>query len=242
MTEILLLGTFHFLESDMDFYTEASQLQLKSIAENIAKFNPDAIAVELAVHEQKAANESYQQLSLSDFEDYEKMKTNTLGMVTIYGGQYPITYNNEAIQIGYRVAKMLNKEQVYAIDDDALLNNDFKPSNKFMNILKEMQDLAASSNSNLNQMLQCYNSDEWTAKNHLLYIENNRINYDNNYIGSEFVSEWYRRNLKIFSNIQKLSEEHSKIFVLYGAGHLKILRDLILASDDMILVDAMSYL
>lgn len=50
MTEILLLGTFHFLESDMDFYTEASQLQLKSIAENIAKFNPDAIAVELVVH------------------------------------------------------------------------------------------------------------------------------------------------------------------------------------------------
>lgn len=241
MTEILLLGTFHFLESDMDFYTEASQLQLKSLAKNIAKFNSDAIAVELAVHEQKAANESYQQLSLSDFEDYEKMKTNTLGTVTIYGGQYPITYNNEAIQIGYRVAKMLNKEQVYAIDDDALLNNDFKPSNKFMNILKEMQDQAASSNSNIKQMLQCYNSDEWSAKNHLLYIENNRINYDNNYIGSEFVSEWYRRNLKIFSNIQKLSEEHSKIFVLYGAGHLKILRDLILASDDMILADTMSY-
>lgn len=242
MTEILLLGTFHFLESDMDFYTEASQLQLKSLAENIAKFNPDAIAVELAVHEQKAANESYQQLSLRDFEDYEMMKTNTLGTVTIYGGQYPITYNNEAIQIGYRVAKMLNKEQVYAIDDDAPLNNDFKPSNKFMNILKEMQYLAASSNSSIKQLLQCYNSDEWSAKNHLLYIENNRINYNNNYIGSEFASEWYRRNLKIFSNLQKLSEEHSKIFVLYGAGHLKLLKDLILASDDMILADTMSYL
>ena len=74
-------------------------------------------------------------------------------------------------------------------------------------------------------ILNFYNSTEWSKKNQALYIEINKIiTEDGEYLGVEQFSQWYKRNLKIFANIQKLAETHEKIFIVYGAGHLEILR------------------
>ena len=85
MTEILLLGTFHFLESDIDFYTEEAQAALEALTGRLAAFSPDCIAVEGAFSQQAAVDESYRRLKLSVFNDYEKMKTETLGSITMFG-------------------------------------------------------------------------------------------------------------------------------------------------------------
>ena len=110
MTEILLLGTFHFLESDIDFYTEEAQAALEALTGRLAAFSPDCIAVEGAFSQQAAVDESYRRLKLSDFNDYEKMKTETLGSITMFGKRVPISYKNECIQIGYRLGKRLGLE------------------------------------------------------------------------------------------------------------------------------------
>ena len=39
MTEILVLGTFHFLESYMDVFSEAAQAELDSLARGICGFS-----------------------------------------------------------------------------------------------------------------------------------------------------------------------------------------------------------
>ena len=54
--------------------------------------------------------------------------------------------------------------------------------------------------------------------------------------------KWYERNLKIFSNIQNLCKNSNRLFIIYGAGHLQILRDLINASENLTLVDVYQYL
>ena len=56
------------------------------------------------------------------------------------------------------------------------------------------------------------------------------------------LGQWYERNLKIFSNIQRLAMQHKRIFVIYGARHLHILRELIQADEQLRLVDVMQYL
>ena len=119
MTEILLLGTFHFLESDIDFYTEEAQAALEALTGRLAAFSPDCIAVEGAFSQQAAVDESYRRLKLSDFNDYEKMKTETLGSITMFGKRVPISYKNECIQIGYRLGKRLGLEKIHAVDEDA---------------------------------------------------------------------------------------------------------------------------
>ena len=49
MTEILVLGTFHFLESPMDVFSAAAQEELDSLVRKFLPFQPDAVAVEAAV-------------------------------------------------------------------------------------------------------------------------------------------------------------------------------------------------
>jgi hypothetical protein len=79
---------------------------------------------------------------------------------------------------------------------------------------------------------------------HSTYIQANGVNKDNHYDGAVMVSKWYERNLKIFSNIQNLvrDKQCQRLFILYGAGHLQILRDLIKADDNLKLVEPCAYL
>ena len=64
----------------------------------------------------------------------------------------------------------------------------------------------------------------------------NKINLEK-YEGSQLVSQWYERNLKIFSNLQNICEKEDKVLVLIGSSHLKILKELVTASSEMELVD-----
>lgn len=70
----------------------------------------------------------------------------------------------------------------------------------------------------------------------------NKIGAADNYCGAEMMTEWYRRNLRIFSNIQDIAQEGERVLVIYGAGHCKILQQLVSDFNDMELVDPLTYL
>ncbi len=55
MTEVLLLGTFHFRGSSIDCSSEI-QDKLDLLTQKLSEFNSDTIAVELAVHQQDAVS------------------------------------------------------------------------------------------------------------------------------------------------------------------------------------------
>jgi len=245
MTEVLLLGAFHFMESSIDFYSSEIQNELDLIARKLAAFNPDAIAVEAAVNEQECVDKSYKIFHLKDLQDRNKMQNESLGEICMYGKTYPITYNNESIQIGYRLGKLLGHSKIYAIDDDTILNMDVM-HNAPSSLKEAMNALQADMNSHMNDtiadMLKYYNSEEWSKLNHNIYIQTNMISLNNNYAGAEMVTKWYERNLKIFSNIQRLAAESERVFIIYGAGHLQILRNLINEDSNLNLVDVYKYL
>ncbi len=59
-------------------------------------------------------------------------------------------------------------------------------------------------------MYRYYNSEEWFRLSHSIYIKANMISVENNYIEAEVVAKWYERNLKIFSNIQRLAAKNER--------------------------------
>ncbi len=245
MAEILLVGTFHFMESSIDFYSSEIQNELDLMTRNLLAFNPDVIAIEAAVSAQECVDESYKIFDLADLQSRNKMQNQTLGEICMFGQTYPITYDNEAIQIGFRLGKMARHSKVYAIDEDIIINmevmNTPSPSlEKAKNALNS--DMNQHINDTIIDMYKYYNSEEWSKRNHSIYIQANMIGLDNVYAGAEMVAKWYERNLKIFSNIQRLAATYERIFIIYGAGHLQILRDLINADSNLKLVDIDRYL
>lgn len=245
MTEILLLGTFHFMESSIDFYCEEVQNELDLLASKLLSFHPDAIAVEAAVSAQRSVDESYRKFSLDDLRNENKMKNGTLGDICMFGETYPITYDNESIQVGYRLGKMSGLHQIYAIDDDSILNMDAMnhPTPLLTEAMKLLnKDVEEHANGTILDLYQYYNSAKFSKLNHDVYIQTNAISMDDDYAGAEMVTKWYERNLKIFSNIQRLARKSKRIFIIYGAGHLQLLREFIHADTSLRLVDVSKYL
>ncbi|MBS6446774.1 MAG: hypothetical protein KH382_04200 [Clostridiales bacterium] len=245
MTDILLVGTFHFFESSFDFYSAEVQQELALWAQKLLPFHPDAVAVEAAVHAQNAVTSAYHKFHLSDLKNPDKMRNETLGEITIFGQVCPITYNNEAIQIGYRVGKLLDLPDIYAVDDD--LSFDMSVMNTPSPSLAEARqaynaDISRHRKDSIMELYQYYNSETYAKLSHSTYIKANAVSGNRLYTGAEMVSKWYERNLKIFSNIQRLAYSHERILILYGAGHLPILKELIRADDSLKLADINYYL
>lgn len=244
MTEIFLLGTFHFQESNFDFFTKETQYEVKRLVKSIARFSPDAIAVEWAASQQSAIDESYAKLNLSDFDDFEKMKNDTLGSITMFGNTGPIRYSNECVQVGYRLGKDLGLERINGIDEDIEMDGTLfmSPSARVTSAIQSMQDYDHRHEDSIIEQYRFLNTDEWSRRNHNIYMMVNAENSDGHYNGSITILKWYERNLKIFSNIQRLASHAKRIFVLYGAGHLHILRELINGTDGMKPVDVYEYI
>jgi len=245
MAEIILLGTFHFMETPIDFYSDKIQNELNLLAKKLVSFHPDATAVEAAISAQKCIDEAYKIFDLEDLQDKNKMQNQTLGEIHIFGQTVPITYDNEALQIGFRLGKMTGHSKIYAIDDDTIINMEVMKTPS-PSLEKAKNALNADKNKHINDtiidMYKYYNSEEWAKHHHSIYIQANAISLDNTYAGAEMVAKWYKRNLKIFSNIQRLAVKYKRIFIIYGEGHLQILRDLINADSNLKLVDVEKYL
>ncbi len=87
------------------------------------------------------------------------------------------------------------------------------------------------------------NSERAIEMNHHLYLIINAVGKDENYAGVDLVSEWYKRNLLIFANVQRLIESpQDRVLIIYGQGHAKLLKQFIQDSPDMELVEVGKYL
>ncbi len=245
MTDVLLLGSFHFMQSDWDSCSFAAQTELDALARALLRFAPDAVAVEAAAHQQDVLNAAYQKFDLRDLQNADKMRNGTLGNIRMYNDVHPIKYNDEIIQIGFRLAKMQGLTKVHAIDDDSEMDGGpFEhPSEDVLKSIKEHTDYTArQKRDTMIDNFRYLNNATYAKLDHMIYLRVNEMGSSADYTGAKSIAQWYGRNLKIFSNIQRMAKQYTRIFVIYGAGHLHILRDLICADDRLNLVDVMDYL
>jgi hypothetical protein len=233
--KVLVLGTYHMGNPGLDaFNMEADdvmvpkrQKEIEDFVNLLATFKPTKICLETKLDRQQKLNENYQA--------YVNGKT--------------ALRKNETDQVGFRLAKKMNHAEVYAIDADAPFDMDtvVKAAQKyqfisFLELLGKLPSFMKEENKKLHdntitQFYQYMNTDEYARMSHGFYLDMAAIGKDDNYVGADLVADWYKRNLRIYRNLQALQlKPEDRVLILYGAGHAKILQDLVEDSSNLKLV------
>ena len=221
--EVLVLGTYHMGNPGHDIYNMQAddvrapkrQAEIAQLMQVLKRFNPTKIAIE---------SDAYSDKIPKRYADY-------------LAGKYELT-PNEIDQIGLRLAKELGHKTVYPVDADG----DF-PYQRLVNYAKgigrskELDEIMngfgqktktqgefLASHTILETLLWA-NSDENVAYEDGLYMRLAHFGEVGDWAGADLNSDWYRRNMRIFSNITRLVDSpNGRVLVIYGSGHLSWLQ------------------
>lgn len=235
--KILLLGTFHFDDAGLDDYKPKYRVDIlsdqrqKEIAEvlNVLKaFGPNKIGVEWPVERQSALD--------AEFATYSK-------------GNPPDLGPNEIYQIGFRLAVRLGHPRIYAVDARAMA---LGPNPSTEALIERARSLgqdelvqrgtqwsrwydewyayedSLKTKETILQHLRFLNSPAELRRSHGRYlVAEFEVGGRGDYTGADSKTGWYNRNLRIFSNIERVRTAGSdRILVIIGAGHVPILQHL----------------
>lgn len=245
-SDVLLLGTFHFHNpgadvakiKTFDVMTPTVQAELEAMTQKISVFHPDKIFVEWAWDEQRELDALYNAYLGGNFESYIT--------ATYPKARHNFFMRNEITQLAFRAGKKSKLTRIYALD---YLKTNFPYDSvmkamqaaKQVALMQQTQDAIKRYETSQNKKLETYtltqllldaNSKEELTLNKGLYLDIlNRAGTTDNFAGAFLVSEWYRRNLYMYSIVQKtMTPADGKALVLVGSGHAAMMREFI-ASD-----------
>ena len=221
--EVLVLGVYHMSNPGHDLFDVQAddvlaprrQAEIEEVVAVLKEFHPTKIAVEEDVWDKKVPR---------DYADY-------------LAGKHELT-RNEVEQIGFRLARQLGHKAIYPVDTDG----DFpyqrvvdyaKASGRSAELDALMSEVGAgvkgesaslASHSVLKELLDS-NSDDSVADGMALYYRQARFGEPGDWAGADLVSDWYRRNMRIYSNVMQLIDSpNERVLVIFGSGHLGWLR------------------
>ncbi|KLT70213.1 DUF5694 domain-containing protein [Flavobacterium sp. ABG] len=237
-TKILLIGTIHFetphkdsfeLKVD-DFFNAKRQNELEDLTNVLSQTKATKVMIERPFENQRSSDSLYH-LYLTD--------------------HYKLTVS-EREQIGFRLAKKLKLNQVNCIDKfyglhDSLMAATAKENNQ----LYILKDLGTQANAMLNdynnkvkkstitEVIKYVNKPEELKRNLSIYLKFlAKIGGGKNYAGAQYVSEWYLRNLAIYSNIINQVETSDKyVILIFGQGHIPIIKHFLENNDNFDVVE-----
>jgi hypothetical protein len=238
--EVLLIGTFHFNNpgadlaktETFDVLTEKSQKELDFIAKKIKDFAPQKVFVEWDFGNTARLDSLYSLYLDNKYFDYVEKK---FPKSTFYK-------ENEIFQLAFRAAKLSGNKKVYGIDTqtdfpfDSLLVSlekakQFELKDKIFDRLKEFERIENESRKkySLTELLLQKNEQKYRDFDLGSYITLfNPAGEINDFIGADLVAGWYKRNLLMYSLVQKMTEkEDTKIVVLLGASHIALFKHFI---------------
>lgn len=230
--DVLTLGIFHFefpnldtrktnSDKQIDVLDDVYQKELIALIDNLAKFKPTKIVIEV---------------------DYElQPKIDSLYQAYLKGEHQLSRFEGE--QIGFRLAKKLGLHRVYCVNNwgkhyqevaDVIFQRDTIGYNHFLEFFENNPDKNKKffvsdeyrKNGIINSLVLLNNEEN---------IQNSLGNYlisafkfehqPNDFMGVEFeTGRWFDRNLKIFRNIQRIIEHsEDRVLVIFGADHMNLL-------------------
>ncbi len=244
--QVMILGTYHFAEKGIhlvnvnseDILNDKKQKEIEQVIDLISKFKPTKIGVEVNYKNEESLNILYQQY----------LKTNKLQENNI------ISKSNEVFQFSFPIAKTFHHEKLYALDyfvalpekvfDSAQKNNYpiYSKVMKNLNSLKNTFDKKVKNNSILEVLRYLNDSNQIDSQNNDFFITLAQVGAGKEFEGVDYLTQWYRRNLYTFSNIQKIAKPNDRILIIYGIDHSKILKELIKSDSNMEFIDITDYL
>lgn len=238
--KILTLGTFHFhlvksqFGVDFDINNKDKQKELTEIIKQIETYKPTKIFVEWEFSKQSELDELYN-LYLKD-KTFELIKQK-------YGQNETKYFESEVQQLGFKLADKLKHKKLYAFD--YILN---EPNDTLMVAIQkanqtELMNEIQKDFGEYGQTLITKFQQEKSIKNLLLFFNNkeledklnsgyislfNKAGNNDDYSGAYFVSERFRRNLYMYSLIQKqIKKTDERILVIVGGQHSAGFKDFI---------------
>lgn len=247
-TKVLLLGTFHFDYPNLDghktdsanfidVYSPQRQKEIEELAEVIMRFKPTRFYIE----------SRRQDFHDSLYNEYRK-------------GKYKLG-RNEIFQLGYRIAGAMGMEKLFCVDAGNFAWDNYQrfpviDSMWNTNGRDTIRDKYWS--RNFNRMYDVGDSLEKTftiLENFLLMAESKTLRRMHgayltggfNTAGNEgpdlLSMWWYNRNLRIFNNIVTTDPtSEDRIVILFGNGHVPIIKHCFESSPEFELVELKSLL
>ena len=163
----------------------------------------------------------------------------------------------ELYQIGFRLAKALSHDRVYAIDE--MTNKPlermeaFAKSNGYDEFLAyrqriyrdiEIEEAENFRTKTVGRLILEMSSQEHAAESNSRYVEDVRFGNRTEQPGVDVLIEWIRRDVLIFQNLYNITKDRvsERILVIFGADHVYRLRELVESSPDFHLVEPIDYL
>jgi hypothetical protein len=216
--EVLVLGVYHMANPGRDIFNMKAddvlapkrQAEIVQLIEVLKKFQPTKIAIESDPYGPRAGQ----------YADY-------------LAGKRTLT-TNEIEQLGFRLAREMGHKTIYPVDADGEF-----PHQRLMNYAKasgRLKDLDALT-SEIGSMVKAQgeylashtvletlvymNADGKVAQDVGFYYRQAHFGEPGDWAGADLVSDWFRRNMRIYSNIVQLVDSpNERVLVVYGAGHL----------------------
>ncbi|MEH7456492.1 DUF5694 domain-containing protein [Bacillus sp. JJ1127] len=228
--KVLVLGSEHMSENE-EFLSDRRQVEIEELVSLLQKFNPTKIAVEAITDHQDKLNDSFKQY---------KLNTNKLAL-------------NEIDQIGFRMAANLQHEQIYAIDwmggndvTDVWDVHGWAKKNQpqlFEEIFGWVPELELTDDKSVLDYYKELNDPVLLNKLHKLYVNMARIGDFGHYVGMEWLTWWYKRNLIMYSNIVRLIDSpEERILFIVGASHCSIVSKFLEEGENCVVVSPQKYL
>jgi hypothetical protein len=240
--QVMILGTVHLDNPGLDVVkaklddvlAEKRQREIEAVVVSLAQFAPTKIAVECTPAAEKRINEDYR---------------------AYLAGAFELT-RNEIHQIGFRLAKELGHSRLHGVDHK--LDLDFDAALKYaaehgqeaelawfgslmQKIERHFADLYAR--GTMAEILAAQNDDAQADDGVAAYQMMSRIGKDASYVGADVAADWYKRNLRIYTNIQRIVDAPSdRVLVVIGGGHRPLLRQLFVQTPGYELVATRPYL
>ncbi len=238
--KILTLGTFHFhlvksqFGVDFDINNKDKQKELNEIIKQIETYKPTKIFVEWEFSKQNQLDELYN-LYLKD-KTFELIKQK-------YGKNETMYFESEVQQLGFKLADKLKHKRLYAFDylinepnDTVMVAIQKANQTDLMNeIQKEFGEYGQTivtkfqQEKSIKNLLLFFNNKELEDKLNSGYISLfNKVGSKDDFSGAYFVSERFKRNLYMYSLIQKqIDKTDERILVIVGGQHSAGFRDFI---------------
>lgn len=227
--KVLVLGSFHMSEYE-GLNSEKRQREIEELVSKIEKFNPTKIAVEMVPEDSESYNEEFNKYKL---------------------GTYKLPMN-EIYQVAFRLGLKLEHEQIYPTDWMGDADMSYREVENWAEenqpeLLKEIyEELVAPELSDDKSVIDYYkelNAPTIVNKVHKIHLNIARIGDINNYVGMNWLSWWYKRNLIMFANLTRLIDsEEDRILFIVGVGHSSIVTNFIEESEFCEVVQPLSYL
>lgn len=253
--KVMPLGTVHLDNPGRDVnnpevpdvLAPQKQQELDALRDSLAQFQPTKMAIEVRRRHQEAIDSLYRAVRAGRLD------------TSFAVGDF-VSTRSEQYQLGFRLAKRLDHERVWAVDHMIPMEMGTVISYAKKNDPALAKALTEFSDGPLMTKIDRLLKQEslgilYRFLNRPVTVERVRAPYtrmaaagaershvDSAYVGADVVAQYHKRNLRIFANLLAIAEPGDRIIAIFGVGHMPYLRPLIEASPQIQFVDPLDYL